>query len=337
MGLWEFLQQWRRGRIVAGVVASILIHALVVAGMLWGLAPELTPRWRAKPGDTLIVELPRPDEPGAPGGPSATPPPARPAPVEAKPTPPAPRRPAPAPPREERRVAAAPRAAEPAPPAPRAPEPAPKASEPAPRVVEPAPPAAEAPTATEPAPRAPQPPPPPAQGPPAGAREGGERRIASLPPGGRAAPSVSDVRAALRRGAGGRGQGRGGIVGDPIPLDTPDERFQEYFEQVRQRIQDKLIYPCVKNRGTFECEYKTTSLVVHFGILKSGDLGFVELHRASEWSIYDEYSMNAIRLAQPFPPVPPALMAALPAGTTGVPIGGHFRFTMYTSLRSILH
>ena len=75
---------------------------------------------------------------------------------------------------------------------------------------------------------------------------------------------------------------------------------------------------------------------MHFGILKSGQLQFVESYRSSEWAIYDEYSLNAIRLAQPFPPVPPALMASLRPGTTGVPIAGHFNFTVFTSLDSIL-
>jgi hypothetical protein len=144
------------------------------------------------------------------------------------------------------------------------------------------------------------------------------------------------VRSALRAGAGGRGEGRGGILGDPISLDTPDPRFQEYFERIKRRIEAKLSYPCVKTRDPFGCDYKTTSLVVHFGILRTGDLQFIELYRSSEWSIYDEFSMTAIRLAQPFPPVPPALMATLPAGSTGVPIAGHFSFTTYTSIRSIL-
>ncbi|HEU4367616.1 MAG TPA: TonB C-terminal domain-containing protein [Methylomirabilota bacterium] len=329
MGLWEFLQQWPRGRIVAGIVASLLIHVLVAVGLLWGLAPGLAPKWTPKPGDALIVELPRPDEPASAGSPSApSPPPRSPAPAESKPpATPAPRR-SPPPPREERRVASAPRAPESAASTPRAPEP-PQPAEPAPRVAEPAPreadpaPPAPAPAAPESAPRAPVAPSAPPQG--------GDRQIASLPP---AEPSASESLAALRRGAGGRGEGRGGIVGDPIPLDTPDPRFQEYFEQVRRRIQDKLNYPCIKKRDTFECEYKTTALVLHFGILRNGNVQFIELYRASEWSIYDEYSMNAVRLAQPFPPVPPALMASLPPGSTGVPIAGIFRFRL--SLRSIL-
>ncbi len=218
---------------------------------------------------------------------------------------------------------------EPTPPAPRAAAPEPAVSESGPRAAEPDP---AAPSAAEPTPRPPAP-----SSPAIERREGADRQVASVPPGGPPAPpSASDVRSALRSGAGGRGQGRGGITGDPIPLDTDDPRFHEYFEQIRRRIQAKLTYPCIKSRSTFDCEYKTTVVVVHFGILKNGQLQFVESYRSSEWAIYDEYSLNAIRLAQPFPPVPPALMASLRPGTTGVPIAGHFNFTVFTSRDSIL-
>src|SRR6266545_4321990 len=126
MGLWEFLRQWPRGRLVTGVVVSVLVHVLVAWAVLWGLKGELMPRWVPKKGDTIIVELPKPEEPANAGSPTTQPPPAprpapsrSPAPVASRPSPP---RETPPPPREERRVASAPRPAEP--PAPRAPEPA---------------------------------------------------------------------------------------------------------------------------------------------------------------------------------------------------------------------
>jgi hypothetical protein len=325
MGLWEFLRQWPRGRLVAGVAASILVHVLIFGAVVWGLRGGLAPLPTAKKGDTLIVDLAKSEEPASPGTPVPPTPPARPpAAPAARPAPP---REAPAPPREERRVASAPRTVAPPPAAPRAAEPEPAAAEPGPRPTEsPAP----APRAAEPVPSAPVP----ATG---ERREGGERQVAAVPPSGRSGPpSVSEVRSALRSGAGGRGQGRGGIVGEPIPLDTTDPRFHDYFDQIRRQIQAKLTYPCIKNRDTFDCEHKTTRVVVHFGILKSGQLQFVEPWVSSEWAVYDETSMNAIRLAQPFPPVPAALMASLQPGSTGVPIAGMFNFTVYTSLDSIL-
>src|SRR4030095_6965194 len=141
MGLWECLRQWQRGRLVAGVTASLLVHVLLAWCVLWGLKGELQPHWVPKRGDTIIVELPKPEEPASAGSPTAPPaavrppapppapsstvtsraPPAAPAPPPPPPPPARPPAPPPAPsstvrstpppappPREERRVAVAP-------------------------------------------------------------------------------------------------------------------------------------------------------------------------------------------------------------------------------------
>jgi hypothetical protein len=339
MGLWEFLRQWPRGRLIAGVVASILVHALVTWGVLWGLQGGLAPRWVPRKGDTIIVELPKPEEPASTGSPAAPPtptprpaPPRSPAPVATRPSPPP--REAPAPPRETPRVASAPpRPVEPTP-VPKAPEPAPTMPEPAPRAPEPAPSAAEPvpvePRVAEPAPR-------PAAPAAAEARRGSaESQVASLPPGGRPTPSVGDVRAALRQGAGGRGQGRGGIEGDPVPLDSADARYSDYLEQIRQRIKAKWGFPCVRNAATRECAHHTTSLDVHFGILQDGRVQFVDVVRPADYTIYDEYAVNAIKLASPFPPVPPAIMATLRPGSAGMPLSVRFSYVVESSLTNLL-
>jgi TonB family protein len=327
MGLWEFLRQWPRGRLVSGVLVSLLVHVLMAWAVFWGLRGELLPRWVPKRGDTIIVELPRPEESaniGSPAAPPPAPPPARP-PAPAPARRPSPPRETPAPPRAERRVASAPRPAPPLPtgsePAPRPAEPTPRAAEPAPRVAEPTPEPATPPApAVEPAPRAPAP---------------AERPLAAVPPR-PAAPSASDVRAALRRGSGGQGQGRGGIEGDPVPLDSADERYSEYLEQVRRRIKEKWGFPCVRNPETRGCDHYTTSLDVHFGILKDGRVEFVDIVKASDHSIYDEYAVTAIRLAQPFPPVPPAMMAAMKQGSTGLAISARFSYVVESSLTNLL-
>ena len=111
MGLWEFLRQWPRARLATGIVVSVLVHVLVAWAVLWGLKGELMPRWVPKKGDTIIVELPKPEEPATAGNPTAQPPPA-PRPAPARPPAPAASRPSPPretppPPREERRVASA--------------------------------------------------------------------------------------------------------------------------------------------------------------------------------------------------------------------------------------
>jgi TonB family protein len=162
--------------------------------------------------------------------------------------------------------------------------------------------------------------------------------VASVPPSGGAPPrpSASDVKAALRGGAGGQGRGHGGIEGAPIPLDSTDARFSDYLEQIRRRIQEKWGFPCVRSTATRPCEVHDASLDVHFGILKDGRVQFVDLVRSSQFEIYDEYAMNAIRLAQPFPPVPAALMATVPAGSTGIPIAARFTYVVDTSLMKLL-
>jgi len=354
MGLWEFLQQWRGSRATAGITVSLLLHALVVAAVLWGARLPVAERWRAKPGDALIVELPdskesasagTPDAPAGPVTPQAPPnpaksPPPSPRPAPARPAPPA-RPEAPAP----RQVAAAPRPAEPARPAPRpveTPQAAPprSAEPPADTGAEKAPQSTES-TADAATPKS-EPTTPKVDRVPtreeANSQQGGGAQsgpqVASVPPGGApGGPALPDIRSALRRGAGGRGEGRGGILGEPIPLDSSDPRFSDFLNQVRRQIQAKLNYPCIKHPGNFECEPKDTEVIVHFGILKNGRLQFVELWVASPWSIYDDSSMTAIRLAQPFPPVPAAMMASLPPGSTGVPIAGRFRFQVtYSTL-----
>jgi TonB family protein len=225
-------------------------------------------------------------------------------------------------------------------PPPRAAEPSPRAPEPVPRAPEPAPPVPDpAPSAAEPAPTAPQVAEP-AAGPPAPSaevhRQPSEQQVASLPPGPRPAPSISDVRAALRQGAGGRGRGRGGIEGEPIPLDSADARYSDYLEQIRRRIKEKWGFPCVRNSATRQCDHHSTSLDVHFGILKDGRVEFVDVVRAAEYSVYDEYAVNAIRLASPFPPVPDAMMRAMRPGSRGLAISARFSYVVESSLTNLL-
>jgi len=326
MGLWEFLQQWRSGRMYAGVAASIILHALLVSAVLLGLQLPSGPRWKTKPGDALIVELPKPDEPASAGSPNAPPPaprtPSAPAPAARPAAPPAPKPAAPAP----RRVASAVRAAEPSRPAPRAE---------AARTAEAAPQAPEA-AATEPAPSATASPATQSDATTAdGAARTDERQVASLPPAAEpSGPPMIDARSALRRGAGGRG-GRGGIDGDPIALDSRDANFSEYLEKVRQQIKAKWNYPCVKNHTTMQCEYLSAQLVVEFGILKSGRLQYVDVVRSSGYAIYDDYAVNAIRLAEPYPPVPSEMIARMRPGSAGTVIGAHFNYITETSLTNI--
>jgi outer membrane biosynthesis protein TonB len=153
-------------------------------------------------------------------------------------------------------------------------------------------------------------------------------QVAAAPP---PRDPVIDSRSALRRGApgaGGFGEGRAGIEGDPIALNSTDKRFADYLIRVKRMIQDKWTYPCIKNSGTRECEYKSAQLVVEFGILRDGQVPYVTIHQPAAWDVYDSVAVNAIKLAAPFPPVPASLMAMVKPGSTGVPIVAHFHYVL---------
>jgi outer membrane biosynthesis protein TonB len=97
---------------------------------------------------------------------------------------------------------------------------------------------------------------------------------------------------------------RSGIDGDPIPLGSKDPKYNDYLDRVRRMIKEKWAYPCVKDAATGLCYYKSTRLVIVFGILKDGHVPWIEVAQKAGYAIYDDYAANAIRLAQPFPTVP---------------------------------
>jgi|SRR5213594_3079414 len=327
MGLMDFLRQWQGSRLAAGVVASLALHLILIA---LAVGVRLPGRYDVRRGEPLIVELPKADDspPPGPGGSRASVPPSvratssttqrpwsPPVPnVAAKPAAPhvAPDRPAAPPPpqpqAEAQRVASAV--------ATKSPDGDIAVPQPAPATREAAPTAER--VATEPAPRP-------------TAEHAAERQVAALPSA--PPPGRPDALAALRRGAGGAGgsgQGRGGIEGEPIPLDSPDPRYSDYLEQVRRRIKEKWGYPCEKNEQTRVCEYRSTQLIIDFGIAKSGELVFVTLTRTSGHAIYDDYALNAVKLASPFPPIPDSF------SKKGVPISAGFHYVLQSTLTNIL-
>jgi protein TonB len=126
-----------------------------------------------------------------------------------------------------------------------------------------------------------------------------------------------DRLAALRPQSHGGGlrDGRGGIEGEPIPLDTRDPKFSDYFERIRKQIKENWVYPreaAEKNVGG--------SLMMEFGIAKDGQLRYIELRRSSGIPVLDDYAVNAVKLAQPFPPIPDQL------SRTGIPVVAVFNY-----------
>src|SRR5207245_629734 len=140
---------------------------------------------------------------------------------------------------------------------------------------------------------------------------GSEPRVASVP------QPVSPPPGMFRAPGGGGGLqgGRGGIEGQAIPLDTPEPRYQDYFNRIREKIKRNWIYPREAGDRGIEGE-----LLIEFGIAKSGELQFILLRKTSGVPILDEYALRAVQLASPFPPVPDAISKG------GLPINGIFRY-----------
>jgi len=319
----KYLPEDRSNRyLVVTVVVSVLLHVFV--GLLLIMGGNIEQRRISKRGESLLVDI-APDKPketaplgnpSRPVGPDAPAPPRQAAPP-APPTPPAPKA-VPRPPAPPPTAATpAPRPASPAPKVADAPKEVPKAPPAAPKSEEPDPASKAAPPAAAPdqtqtakATPTPQSPTPPQQ---LGAPT--PPRVASTPP--ESSPTSGMFR---RGGGGGLKGGRGGIEGEAIPLDTPDPKYQDYFNQIRERIKSKWIYPYeASSRGI------GGELSIEFGIAKSGELQFIERRRSSGVELLDDYAMRAVQLASPFPPVPDAISKG------GLPIHGIFRYQLLGS------
>jgi protein TonB len=271
-----------RRRLAVAVACSILLHlSLVAIGVI--VKRVAPPTFVAKKGDTLFVELPKPEEEAASSGA-----------LGAQSTPPAPKALAPAPkpkpPAPKTQARQAPRSAPSMKPS-RASEPTQvaKAQPAEPEELRPSP--SPPPVASEQAARPPASPEGPAD---PGVPRGGDA-VASLPK----APAPGE---AGPGGLQGLRRGRGGIEGDPIPLDTKDPHYSDYFQILKRQIQEKWSYPReAGDRGI------GGQLTIDFVIAKNGQLEAIELRRSSGVEILDRYALNAIKLAQPFPPFPDSL------------------------------
>src|SRR5262245_34224628 len=91
----------------------------------------------------------------------------------------------------------------------------------------------------------------------------------------------------------------GGTAGEPIPLDTPDPSYREYMEKVRPRIYANWGYPLeAQNQGL------QGKLEIEFHIAKNGRLESLQVTRSSGEEILDAFAKAAVKLAQPYPPLP---------------------------------
>jgi TonB family protein len=283
------------------IVTSVLFHLFLIVPFVV-LPGFLQPAQYIKRGEPLMVDIApeRPEEKAPLGNPSrpVAPPPASPSEVRERPAPSLPPRP-PAPARAvEAPRAPAPRPTPPAPTPPQAVAKAEPAPEPMIKTPEPRP-AAPEPTPSQPAP---------------------SQSAAPAPP----QVAVARPPDSMRRQPGGGGLlggGRGGVEGEPIPLDTPEPKYQDYFNKIRERIKSKWIYPRQAGDRGIEGE-----LIIEFHIAKDGRLEFIALRNSSGVAILDDYAMTAVKLAQPFPPVPDEIAKQTLA------INGQFKYQIVSGL-----
>jgi periplasmic protein TonB len=275
------------------VLCSLLAHLLVGIGFLFS-------GWLSNPvivnqGELLFVDT-TPDKPREAAPPAN--PPQPPAPEREKPrpaSPPAKAQPSSPPAPPARSVAEIPR---PAPPAP-APREVAKAAPPQPPLSpQPEEPSYEGRNAQAPSPpqtaKAQADPQPPLAAP----SPASEPRVASVP-----RPSSPPPGMLGQPGGGSGFQGsQGGVVGQPVPLDTPDPNYREYMQKVRQRIHSKWSYP--RDARNRDLEGK---LVIEFHIGKDGQLLSLELLQSSGEHVLDISALNAVKLADRYPPLPEAM------------------------------
>jgi protein TonB len=280
------------------IVTSVLFHLLLLVPFVV-IPGLLQPTPYIKRGEPLLVDIApeRPEEKAPLGNPSR--------PV----APPAVRE---RPPSLPSRPPARARAIE----APTAP-----ASRPAPPAPTPPPPVAKAEPAPEPMTRVPEPRPPAPEPPPQPSETTASDSAAPAPPQVAVARPPDGMRRQPGGGGGLLGGGRGGVEGEPIPLDTPEPRYQDYFNKIRERIKAKWIYPREAGERGIEGE-----LLIEFHIAKDGRVAFIELRNSSGTAILDDAALTAVKLAQPFPPVPDEIAKRTLA------INGQFRYQIVSGL-----
>ncbi|HTI57134.1 MAG TPA: TonB family protein [Verrucomicrobiae bacterium] len=110
----------------------------------------------------------------------------------------------------------------------------------------------------------------------------------------------------------------GDAAGPATDLDHPDSTSRAYVTSVRERIRAHHVYPRPAERR------QGGELQVELQLARSGRLDCAALRRSSGLEILDRYVMDAVRLAQPFLPIP----SYLPQPS--LTLSGVFRYRIVT-------
>jgi len=111
----------------------------------------------------------------------------------------------------------------------------------------------------------------------------------------------------------------GATVDGPIPLNTLNPDYRDYMERVKQRIHAKWGYP-------FEAQSRGLQgrVEIEFHIARNGELKYVQVKQSSGEEILDTVAIQAVKLAQPYPPLPEAMKREV------LPILGSFVYSLRT-------
>ncbi len=90
-----------------------------------------------------------------------------------------------------------------------------------------------------------------------------------------------------------------GAPGPAIDLERPDPASRAYVVKVRDRIQAHHVYPRLAGETR-----QAGELQIEMQLARSGRLDCLALRRSSGSEILDRYILTAVRLAQPFAPIP---------------------------------
>src|SRR5205814_2925766 len=103
----------------------------------------------------------------------------------------------------------------------------------------------------------------------------------------------------------------------PIPLDTADPRYADYFLELKKRIEAKWGYPEQALQ-----HHQSGSGVLVFILRKDGSVRQIDVLRSTGVAILDRYIEYAVRFASPFPPIPGTVAAE------AIPITMNFTYTI---------
>jgi TonB family protein len=117
-------------------------------------------------------------------------------------------------------------------------------------------------------------------------------------------------RSAAGRGAGSwagrRGDPRGRDAGEPIWLNSLDQRFVAYLRRIHRKVQPLWRFP-----NELELTMEQGEVLVQFTVLADGQVVDVAVRKSSGFPRFDQVATAAIRRAAPFDPIPRRLGASL--------------------------